>query len=321
MKFNAKNPYSETRLTDRMNILIVKLNATGDVVRTTPLLRGLEGDITWITAKNNFGLLDGLTENLRSVVWEDREIVKDRSYDLVINLEDEAECADFLRGIRYRKLFGAYMDAQGQVVYSADSRSWFDLSLISVYGRKKADRLKFENRRTYQDMIFKGLGLHFEGQKYLLPEPHRTDLTGDVAIAPVAGAVWPMKNWAFYKELIHELEARGLRTNVLPKRSSMLSHVGDIQNHRCLVGGDSLPMHLALGSGIPCVSLFTCTSPWEIYDYGIQTKIVSPLLGDFFYQRGFDRRATTAISVKEVFDATLEQLNRAVPVFARDAIG
>ena len=33
------------------------------------------------------------------------------------------------------------------------------LSLISVYGRKRADELKFLNRRTYQDLIFEGLGL------------------------------------------------------------------------------------------------------------------------------------------------------------------
>jgi ADP-heptose:LPS heptosyltransferase len=291
-----------------MNVLIIKLNATGDVVRTTPLLRCLKGEITWITAKLNLVLLDGLTENLRSVVWEEREMVRDREYDLVINLEDDAECAVFLKSVRYRKLFGAYMDAKGNLTYSADSRSWFDLSLISAYGRKKADQLKLENRRTYQEMIFEGLGFHFEGEKYLLPPAPPTDLAGDVAIAPVAGAVWPMKNWAFYNELIHELEAMGLTANILPRRKTMLEHLGDVQNHRCLVGGDSLPMHLALGSETPCVSLFTCTSPWEIYEYGLQTKIVSRLLEEFFYRRDFDFRATTAIQLEQVLDATIQRL-------------
>jgi ADP-heptose:LPS heptosyltransferase len=306
-----------------MNVLIIKLNATGDVVRTTPLLRCLKGEITWITAKNNLVLLDRLTENLRSVVWEEREVVRDREYELVINLEDDAECAVFLQSVRYRKLFGAYMDAKGNLAYSADSRSWFDLSLISVHGRKKADQLKLENRRTYQEMIFEGLGFGFEGEKYLLPEAPPTDLAGDVAIAPVAGAVWPMKNWAFYKELIHELEARGLTVNILPRRTSMLEHLGDVLNHRCLVGGDSLPMHLALGGGIPCVSLFTCTSPWEIYDYGIQTKIVSPLLEEFFYRRDFDFRATTAIRLGEVLNATIQKLRMHeanAPGLSRDGI-
>jgi hypothetical protein len=291
-----------------MNVLIIKLNATGDVVRTTPLLNCLEGEITWITARNNLGLLDRLAGNLRSVSWEEREIVQDRDYDLAINLEDDAECAAFVRSLRYRQLFGAYMDAKGGLAYSEDSQAWFDLSLISVYGKKQADQLKLRNRRTYQEMIFEGLGFRFLGERYMLPEAAVTDLAGDVAVASVAGAVWPMKNWAYYKGLIHELEARGFKVNVLPRRASLLEHLGDVQNHRCLVGGDSLPMHLALGSGTPCVSLFTCTSPWEIYDYGIQRKIVSPLLAEFFYRRDFDPRATTAIHLDEVLEATLDRL-------------
>jgi ADP-heptose:LPS heptosyltransferase len=80
-----------------------------------------------------------------------------------------------------------------------------------------------------------------------------------------------------------------------------------------VVGGDSLPMHLALGTGTQCVTLFTCTSPWEIYDYGVQTKLVSPLLEEFFYKRGYDERATTAISLDQVFDAVMAQLADAKP--------
>jgi hypothetical protein len=72
-------------------------------------------------------------------------------------------------------------------------------------------------------------------------------------------------------------------------------------------------MHFALGTAIPCVSLFTCTSPWEIYGYGIQKKIVSPLLEEFFYKRSYDERATTAISVDEVLDAVMAQLEATTP--------
>jgi ADP-heptose:LPS heptosyltransferase len=304
-----------------MKILILKLNATGDVVRTTPLLRCLEGEITWITARNNIGLLKGLTSNLRSLCWEDRESIRGEEYDLIINLEDEAELAAFVRGIRHKQLFGAYMNESSALSYTEDSRRWFDMSLISIYGKQKADSLKFQNRRTYQELIFEGLGFQFSGEKYVLPESHYTELSGDIAIAAVAGAVWPMKNWAFYDELKMGLQAEGLTVNILPKRPSLLEHLNDVRNHRCLVGGDSLPMHFALGTNTRCVSLFTCTSPWEIYGYGLQTKIVSPLLGDFFYQRGFDSRATTAISLGEVHVATLEQLHDATSVLAPDAIG
>jgi ADP-heptose:LPS heptosyltransferase len=123
-----------------------------------------------------------------------------------------------------------------------------------------------------------------------------------------------MKGWAHYDRLKSELEATGLCVNILPRRNSLLEHLGDVSNHRCLVGGDSLPMHLALATGTPCVTLFNCTSPWEIYDYGIQTKLVSPLLEQFFYKRGFDAAAIAAIRVEDVFDAVINRLEAGSPM-------
>jgi ADP-heptose:LPS heptosyltransferase len=118
-----------------------------------------------------------------------------------------------------------------------------------------------------------------------------------------------MKSWAHYEELKTELERRGLSVNVLPHRKSLLEHLGDVSQHRCLVSGDSLPMHLALATGVPCVSIFNCTSPWEIYDYGLQTKLVSPLLHEHFYSRKLDPRATTAITLDQVVAAVLARLD------------
>jgi hypothetical protein len=292
-----------------MNSLIIKLGATGDVVRTTPLLRRLNGSVSWITAENNLALLQGIDRNVRCVSWENRRRVADTIYDLVINLEDDRETSSFLGEVKFKQLFGAYLDSNGQPVYTADSRGWFDLSLISTYGREEADRLKLLNRRTYQELIFAGLGLGFSGERYYLPPARPTGLMGDVAISSSAGPVWPMKRWAYYHELKKKLETQGLKVNMLESRPTLLEHLSDVQGHRCLVSGDSLPMHLALGSSVRCVSIFTCTSPWEIHGYGLQEKVVSPLLEKFFYKRGNDRNATTAISVERVKDAVIAQLD------------
>jgi heptosyltransferase-2 len=292
-----------------MSVLIIKLGATGDVVRTTPLLRCFNGPISWITARDNLPMLQGINRELRCVSWENRNRVADTAYDLVINLEDDRETSLFLKELRFKQLFGAYLDEDGKLIYTSDSRGWFDLSLISTYGREEADRLKLLNRRTYQEMIFDGLGLGFNDERYYLPPSRPTGLQGDVAISSTAGAVWPMKQWAYYDELKKELELAGLKVNVLQSRPTLAEHLADVQGHRCLVSGDSLPMHLALGSGVRCVSIFTCTSPWEIYGYGLQEKIVSPLLEGFFYKRGYDRNATTAINVEKVMNAVVAQLD------------
>ena len=93
--------------------------------------------------------------------------------------------------MRCGEIFGAYVDSDGSLRYTANSERWFDLSLISAYGKMRADKLKFQNRQTYQELVFEGLGFRFAGETYLLPEPIETGLSGDVAIAADAGPIWP----------------------------------------------------------------------------------------------------------------------------------
>src|SRR5207253_10652735 len=140
-----------------------------------------------------------------------------------------------LQTLQFKQLFGAYVDSENRLRYTDDSRRWFDLSLISRHGREQADRLKLQNRHSYQDLIFEGLGFRFAGETYLLPEPIETGLTGDVAIAADAGHVWPMKKWAYYAELKEALEDRGLTANILPERRSVLEDLAEVRNHRCWV--------------------------------------------------------------------------------------
>jgi heptosyltransferase-2 len=287
------------------NTLILKLNATGDVVRTSTLLHKLDGHVTWVTDAVNRALVVG---DVRCLSWEERHLAADRSYDLALNLEDELPVAQFLQTLTVDRVHGARLDGGEALTYSDDASAWFDLSLISRFGRQRADALKLDNRRTYQDLLFTGLGWEFRGEPYRLPATPQSSLRGDVAVSAAAGPVWPMKAWAYYDELIGRLEAEGFVVNVLPRRPTLLEHLADVRGHRCLVSGDSLPMHLALGSGIPCVTLFNCTSPWEIHDYGLQTKLVSPVLARYFYQRAFDLEATRAIPLDAVVDATLSHL-------------
>jgi heptosyltransferase II len=293
-----------------MKTLIIKLGATGDVVRTTTLLRVLDGEIHWLTSDLNTVMLKGSQKISELTPWAKRDRLRGRDYDLVINLEDTPEAASLLHDVKYKDLFGAHLNGSEKMGYTESSKKWFDLSLISRFGKEKADQLKLENRKTFQEMLFSGLGFSFSGQTYYIPDPEPTDLFGDIAIAPESGSVWPMKNWAYFDELKAKLEARGYSVNYLPLRRTLCEHINDVQNHKYLVSGDSLPMHIALGSGIRCLSIFICTSPWEIYGYGLQRKVVSPLLEKHFYKRNFQREAVESIGVDQVFDTVLEHLRQ-----------
>src|SRR5438552_9975122 len=65
-------PKPNSLVASNMNVLIIKLGAAGDVVRTTTLLRRLGGQITWLTEAKNTALLEGVKEGLKCVSWEQR---------------------------------------------------------------------------------------------------------------------------------------------------------------------------------------------------------------------------------------------------------
>ena len=98
-----------------MHTLIIKLGAAGDVVRTTPLLRRLDGQVSWVTASSNKPLLGALEKtraDLRIVEWAERSILVGQRFDLVINLEDDLEIAGILHSISTTRLFGAFENAE-----------------------------------------------------------------------------------------------------------------------------------------------------------------------------------------------------------------
>src|SRR3954468_10576030 len=105
-----------------MHVLILKLGATGDVVRTTPLLEKLNADVTWLTAAKNAILLQNLRREVRCFSWEQRESARDTTYDLVINLEDDLDSALFLKTLQFKQLFGAHADSNNSLQYTESSR-------------------------------------------------------------------------------------------------------------------------------------------------------------------------------------------------------
>ncbi len=292
-----------------MKTLIIKLGASGDVVRTTTILHLLHGEIDWITSDMNSILLNGIPKITRVIKYSELSSTLLGNYDLVINLEDDLESSNLLKSIKYKELFGAYVNSNGTIEYTENSKEWFDLSLISVYGIEKANLLKYENQKSYQEIIFEGLGYKFRGENYFLPESPATNFYGDIAIAPKAGKVWPMKNWAYFAELADFFRNKGLIVNYLPDRPTMLEHLSDVKNHKVLISGDSLPMHFALGSNISVVTFFICTSASEIYDYKIMDKLISPYLYKYWYRRDFDDNATRSIPLSNAIIAVENKIN------------
>ncbi len=283
--------------------LVIKVGAAGDVLRTTPILHVLQGPVDWVTDRAHKELVPRHPK-IRSITEIDEapESLSSRDYDLVLSLDDEHKPARLASLVKAKRVVGAHLE-KGQVAYTAEARPWFDMGLLSRLGKSKADQLKLENRKTYQQILFGMLGHEFHGEPYVIdrpqggpsPDPRR------VGFELRSGERWPSKRWNGFDDLERLLRKSGFNVVRFEKRSTMGEFIRDVSACGCVVSGDTLALHIALALGIGVVGIFICTSPWEVHDYGLMRRIVSPRLAEAFYRTAYMPEAVGAISVQEVF--------------------
>lgn len=76
----------------------------------------------------------------------------------------------------------------------------------------------------------------------------------------------------------------GFEVRVLRERPRLLDYLRDINSCGLVVCGDTLALHVSLALAKKTVGLFLCTSPAEIYGYGLLRKVVHPYLSSHFYE-------------------------------------
>lgn len=146
-------------------ILIIKLGALGDVLRTTSILEPLKKKhqrvkITFVTNKNAVVLLETnpLIDNVIAIDESPVVFLQNKIFDLVVSLDDQKEACSLASTVSAKRIIGAYLK-EGRCVYTEDSALWFDMGLISYYGKEEADKRKATNKKTYQTILFSILGL------------------------------------------------------------------------------------------------------------------------------------------------------------------
>ncbi|MCK4401089.1 glycosyltransferase family 9 protein [bacterium] len=294
----------------KSNILIIKLGALGDVVRTTSLLRVLDGNIFWVTAKSALPLLPA--DKLKVIEINEAETLSNLSFDLILCLDDDYKAANLATMLKKKTLIGSYIDKNNSLTYTDSSREWFDMGLMSRFGKEKADAIKKANKKTYQEIIFRMCGNKFNEEEYLLnqnlPKPRKQESRTIIGIEARAGDRWPMKQWNKWQELAAALKADGCEVRFFVQRQQIADYVQDINECDLVICGDTLAMHIALSLKKRIVAIFICTSPTEIYDYGRMIKITSPFLKRVFYRRDYIPEAVNAISVKTVYQSVRDSL-------------
>jgi heptosyltransferase-2 len=159
-------------------ILILKTGALGDVLRTTSILPGLKrlhGDlsVTWLTAPAARDLvrLHPLVDAVLTAKPDDVAALEELggalaepAFDRVISLDDEEPlCALASRlaapEARPGVLSGAYLTSAGERAYTDDVSPWFDMGLLSRFGKQRADELKVANTRSHAAIYAEMLGI------------------------------------------------------------------------------------------------------------------------------------------------------------------
>ncbi len=167
-KFKRACPGCEQYSPMGQRILIVKLGAIGDVLRTTPILSGLkrawpESHITWVVDKEGQLLLRGNPQIDRLLTFDFSSLLplEMENFDLVIGLEKEIRGAALVSKIKARQKKGFGLGPEGNV---------FPLNRASEYAflLGLSDELKFhQNQKTYPELIFEIAELEYRKDEYL----------------------------------------------------------------------------------------------------------------------------------------------------------
>ncbi|MBL8859706.1 MAG: glycosyltransferase family 9 protein [Planctomycetes bacterium] len=310
-------------------ILIIKTAALGDVLRTTSILPGLaarhEGArILWITAPAAVDLLRthplltgviALDPKIPSEVNQAIDALSERPFERVISLDDERPLCCLASSLNTESLHGAYARVNGSLAYTSDTAPWFDMGLLSVHGKARADELKIENTLSQPAIYAAMLGIEPGKPELHVPRAstaralafsghHKIDAGVPlIGLNTGAGGRWLSKQLpvertiALARLLTRELKGK-VRFLVLggesegPRNDAILSGIGPsaidggtknslfdfaalVELCDVLVTSDSLALHMAIARDVRSVSFYAPTSAAEIELYGLGEKVVS----------------------------------------------
>ncbi|MBW2056594.1 MAG: glycosyltransferase family 9 protein [Deltaproteobacteria bacterium] len=301
----------------KMRILVIKLGAMGDVLRTTSILPALDRKyrgphITWVTEDESLDLLkdNPMVDSLMGLGTGSLARIQVEAFDLVINPEAARESAALASVVRAKEKKGFGLSPKGSVFpFNPEAEEIFHMGLM--------DDLKRSNEKTYEELLCRLSGLPYERIPPILrltddeirfAEEFRST-TGIETDRPVVGintgggGRWPLKRWTIdgFAELARRL-LRDPGTQVLilggPAEAEINRQIlsrlgGEAVDGGCfnppmrfaglvnlcdvVVTGDSLALHVGLALRRRVVALFGPTSEAEVDLYGLGTKISAPM--------------------------------------------
>ena len=342
---NAKCPNCRyytpvNKISNIKKILIIKLGAMGDVLRTTFILEGLKEkyknvSIDWLVEEKNKDTLTG-NKFIKNIIINDSKVfsfLTSNKYNIVINLDLAPESLAFATLAMADKKIGYWLDENRKIKTSNKyAKKWL---LTSAY-----DTLKKQNKHTYQYWMAKIAELPKDNYEIIVPISQQAKQKAKnlnisknnkkiIGINPSSSKRWKMKKWNLDKfiKVTKILSDKGYTilllggkedefeiNKILSKKIKNVYSTGldnSVQEFFAIINlcdiiicGDTMAMHAALGLKKKVVAIFgpTSSNEIEIYNRGIK---VTPKTCSCCYRQECSKKITCMdeISVEEVLAA------------------
>jgi ADP-heptose:LPS heptosyltransferase len=283
-------------------ILIIKLGAIGDVIRTTPLVVKFKKlypncKITWLTWTPDVLPSSQIDEILK---WDANSIMyaQHSSWDIAINLDKEKEAGALLKIVDAKEKFGF-------VLKDNEIQPYNELA-IHKFLTGMFDDVSKTNTKSYLTEIFEICGMKHTGEPYLMDthddKNYKWDLPNGKKIIGLntgCGGRWTTRLWSIDKwvELIAILkkqqpeaqilllggEAEDARNKEIQQRSgalylgyfSLFQFINLVNQCELIITQVTMGMHITLALGKKIILMNNIFNPHEFDLFG-KGEIVMP---------------------------------------------
>lgn len=314
----------------RKEILIIKLGAIGDVIRTTPLLHALKREhpdarITWLTHTPEI-VPRASVDRILGFSLAGITFLRSVQFDIIYNLDKDPEACALCA-----QLSGA---TKRGYTLKGGIPSPIDVSAEHKYFTGLFDDVSKANTRSYPEEIFEISGFAFNGERYILDRPATSASWKLSRTRPVIGLntgcggrwtsrLWADKNWialaASLKRKGYEVVLLGGEQehskNTRLARAAQVKYFGHfplpefmglVDHCDLVVTGVTMAMHITIGLGKKIVLINNIFNRHEFELYGLGVIVEPERPCRCFYKPvciNTEYRCMEHLHVSQVFDA------------------